>query len=120
MPLDPLPWPHGIPEKPAEGKTVPIEVEPKYESVYVEMAIMKRNCWRKPGHGPCCTCQRCGKNYDDCRCSLDDVGQESGQFKRERDEAWIEIARLKAIVKAYMPPHDQDAYPKSAMPERGE
>lgn len=28
---------------------------------------------RRPTHGPCCTCQRCGKFYDDCRCDLDAV-----------------------------------------------
>ncbi len=21
-----------------------------------------------PGHGPCCTCQTCGHDYDNCRC----------------------------------------------------
>lgn len=28
---------------------------------------------RRPTHGPCCTCQRCGKHYDNCRCNLDAV-----------------------------------------------
>jgi polyhydroxyalkanoate synthesis regulator phasin len=28
---------------------------------------------RKPTHGPCCTCQRCGQFYDDCRCDLDET-----------------------------------------------
>ena len=23
---------------------------------------------RKPGHGPCCTCQKCGYDHDDCKC----------------------------------------------------
>lgn len=23
---------------------------------------------KKPGHGPCCTCQQCGLSYDDCGC----------------------------------------------------
>lgn len=27
-------------------------------------------------HGRCCTCQRCGKSYDDCRCDLDDAAGE--------------------------------------------
>lgn len=22
----------------------------------------------KPGHGPCCTCQDCGRDYDNCVC----------------------------------------------------
>lgn len=24
----------------------------------------------KPGHGPCCTCQICGRHYDDCICGF--------------------------------------------------
>jgi hypothetical protein len=24
--------------------------------------------YKQPGHGPCCTCQTCGYNYDDCVC----------------------------------------------------
>lgn len=27
----------------------------------------------KPTHGQCCTCQKCGKDYDSCRCDLDDT-----------------------------------------------
>ena len=27
-------------------------------------------------HGPCCTCQRCGKSYGTCRCDLDDAAEE--------------------------------------------
>lgn len=23
------------------------------------------------GHGPCCTCQTCGKHYDDCICTFE-------------------------------------------------
>ena len=23
---------------------------------------------RKPGHGPCCTCQKCGYDHDNCKC----------------------------------------------------
>lgn len=24
--------------------------------------------WTKPHHGPCCTCQTCGWEYDECQC----------------------------------------------------
>ncbi len=36
---------------------------------------------RTPTHGPCCTCQRCGQHYDDCRCDLDEVVDELEQTK---------------------------------------
>ena len=40
-----------------------------------------RKHFRRPTHGPCCTCQRCGQNYDDCRCDLDDAGEEIAQLR---------------------------------------
>jgi len=45
----------------------------------------------KPGHGPCCTCQRCGKHYDDCRCDLDDLDDEI-------DVANTTISKLEKII----------------------
>ena len=27
----------------------------------------------KPGHGPCCTCQRCGYHHDECVCSHNEM-----------------------------------------------
>jgi hypothetical protein len=26
-----------------------------------------------PGHGPCCTCQACGRHHDDCICEHNDI-----------------------------------------------
>lgn len=46
-------------------------------------------------HGPCCTCQRCGKHYDDCRCDLDDVVDALDAAKKriaELERALREIA----------------------------
>ncbi len=28
---------------------------------------------RKPTHGGCCTCQECGRDYDNCVCEHNDV-----------------------------------------------
>ena len=36
----------------------------------------------KPIHGSCCTCQRCGRHYDECRCMLDDVADELEEEKK--------------------------------------
>ena len=27
----------------------------------------------KPGHGPCCTCQICGRHHDDCVCEHNEI-----------------------------------------------
>lgn len=27
----------------------------------------------KPGHGPCCTCQKCGYDYDMCVCDHNEI-----------------------------------------------
>lgn len=56
------------------------------------------------------------------------VFEERDLYKKQRDEAWIEVAqcheeitKLKSML-AHFPaaPHDSDAYPKPAMPLRGE
>lgn len=59
---------------------------------------------RTPTHGSCCTCQRCGQFYDDCRCDLDEAADECVQLRaaverltRERDEA---LHNLDAAAKA--------------------
>jgi hypothetical protein len=33
-----------------------------------EVAILMGKPWKKPTHGTCCICQRCGYSYDDCQC----------------------------------------------------
>jgi hypothetical protein len=35
-----------------------------------DAAYKRHENWK---HGTCCTCQRCGKWFDDCRCELDEV-----------------------------------------------
>lgn len=47
----------------------------------------------KPTHGSCCACQRCGKDYDSCRCELDDVVEDNDKLRAEN-------ARLKQILAA--------------------
>lgn len=44
---------------------------------------LHRRWHRKPTHGPCCTCQKCGLDYDTCRCSLDDLADEIDQQRAE-------------------------------------
>jgi len=36
----------------------------------------------KPGHGPCCTCQTCGYNYDDCVCDHNELLNKLKKLKR--------------------------------------
>ncbi len=35
----------------------------------------------RPGHGPCCTCQECGRGHDECVCESNNLlGVISGAF----------------------------------------
>jgi hypothetical protein len=43
-------------------------------------------------HGACCTCQRCGKFYDECRCDLDEVVDENEALKAKL-AAWEPVMR---------------------------
>jgi hypothetical protein len=40
-----------------------------------------------PKHGPCCTCQVCGKHYDDCRCTEDELHQEIDKLKQQLEHS---------------------------------
>lgn len=44
-----------------------------------EVAKWKRI--RTPTHGPCCTCQACGLDHDECRCSLDDLADDNQRLR---------------------------------------
>jgi hypothetical protein len=56
--------------------------------------VRERDKWRRirtPTHGPCCTCQGCGLDYDSCRCDLDEVVDD-----RERLHASLTTLRTAA------------------------
>ena len=73
--------------------TTPPEVREAIRAVLAENALHKR--WhRKPTHGPCCTCQKCGQDYDTCRCSLDDVADELQRAEAERDALRSDLADI--------------------------
>lgn len=38
---------------------------------------------QKPSHGSCCTCQTCGRGYDDCVCDSNRRWQEWNGIKAE-------------------------------------
>lgn len=40
----------------------------------------------KPGHGSCCTCQTCGRPYDECVCSHNDFVRAIEACTRETNE----------------------------------
>lgn len=53
-----------------------------------------RKCKRrpiKPTHGPCCTCQICGHNFDSCRCDIDDAEEQLAS----KDKRIAELEALK-------------------------
>ena len=33
--------------------------------------------FKTPGHGPCCTCQTCGYDYDDCVCGFSEYFEDA-------------------------------------------
>lgn len=37
----------------------------------------------KPSHGPCCTCQQCGRDYDYCVCGHNDTLDELDKYLGE-------------------------------------
>lgn len=39
----------------------------EFTSFKSDIGLQKAN-FRKPTHGPCCTCQKCGYDHDDCVC----------------------------------------------------
>ena len=36
---------------------------------FLEVSKDQKICKRTPTHGPCCTCQDCGYDFDNCQCS---------------------------------------------------
>ena len=40
---------------------------------------------RKPGHGPCCTCQSCGYDYDNCVCQYSEEPCASCPYRKKRE-----------------------------------
>ena len=72
----------------------------------MEQAGHKRHGWwnpKRPAHGPCCTCQRCGQFYDDCRCDLDEAVAELEQAK---PKLLAEVRRVVEDVRAVAPDFD--------------
>jgi len=49
---------------------------------------------RTPTHGTCCTCQRCGQFYDDCRCNLDEACDEVAELRASLAARDARIAEL--------------------------
>lgn len=66
--------------------------------IRVKSAESEAKKWRRirtPTHGPCCTCQGCGLDYDSCRCDLDDVAD-------QLEEARKEITGLHSEINMYL------------------
>jgi Lar family restriction alleviation protein len=72
--------------------TRPIEDELRKHIAALEEELTKmKKYFRKPTHGACCTCQKCGHSYDECRCDLDETVD-------ELENANKRIAMLEATV----------------------
>ena len=83
------------------------------ERARAEAAEADAKKWRRirtPTHGSCCTCQACGKDYDSCRCDLDELADELSEARtalaaaREaKDGAYDERNRLVALLASVYP-----------------
>ena len=58
-----------------------------------EIAKMKKY-FHKPTHGPCCTCQKCGHSYDECRCDFDETYDENDILTARNAELEAFVNRL--------------------------
>lgn len=79
------------------------QVKEDFEKLEAENEKLKA-CLRghkKPGHGPCCTCQRCGRHYDECRCDLDDFLDEKEMLEAENKEL---AKKLESALSGYSDP----------------
>lgn len=68
----------------------------------LESAQKEADKWRrirKNTHGPCCQCQHCGQDYDDCRCDLDEVADELEQAKAQLGTA-VPVDKVARLTEA--------------------
>ena len=63
-----------------------------------EIAKMKKY-FHKPAHGTCCTCQKCGHTYDECRCDFDEALDDLDKANARIAE--LEVAQVKAKNEIY-------------------
>ena len=79
------------------------KLEKERDEARGEIAKTKKY-FRKPAHGPCCTCQRCGHHYDDCRCDLDEEIERADQLRAKLGVAeatsQAQLSELEAISDA--------------------
>ena len=50
--------------------------------------------FHKPQHGSCCTCQKCGHIYDECRCDFDETYDENDILTARNAELEAFVNRL--------------------------
>lgn len=64
---------------------------------------------RKPTHGTCCTCQRCGLDHDSCRCDLDDVVDELEQLQAKNQALKATMDNIYGNIKSLPAGHERYA-----------
>ena len=61
----------------------------------LEAEIKKmKEYFHKPQHGSCCTCQKCGHIYDECRCDFDETYDENDILTARNAELEAFVNRL--------------------------
>ena len=77
---------------PACLRALLVEQDAKLDELRKENASIRKH-FRRPTHGPCCTCQACGQDYDTCRCDLDAVADELAKANAKAAELQAAIDR---------------------------
>ena len=85
-----------------ETKLVKVLQENKYlrkenEGLKKELVLIKKY-YRLPTHGICCTCQRCGQSYDDCKCTLYETATELEKALKRIEELEKENKRYVRLI----------------------
>jgi len=82
-------------------RTIEDALQKRIDELEEELDCMHKR-FRKPTHGSCCTCQRCGQFYDDCRCSLDDAADEIVELRTKIADLEKQLASYKKFCSAIM------------------
>lgn len=74
------------------------DLRQQVERITAENARHKK--WH-PIHGPCCTCQGCGREFNECRCDLNEALANVERLTAERDRAreselkWLQAYQIR-------------------------
>lgn len=97
-----------------QWNTRPIEDELRARIAELEGEIAKmKKYFHKPAHGTCCTCQKCGHTYDECRCDFDEALDDLDKANARMAELEADKERLNSCESALISMVNQFFYSKA-------